>query len=75
MNGKDKDIKFVSISMKVTSNSSYLFFTMAIPSSGFIPPIIKGRKLAVAIGTCYWFFLGYRIYHDGPHHFVIPILT
>lgn len=20
--------------------------------------------------ACAWFFVGYRIYHDGPHHFL-----
>jgi hypothetical protein len=37
---------------------------------GFQPPKIKFRGVAAGIGAVYWFFLGYRIYHDGGHHFV-----
>ena len=37
---------------------------------GFQPPTIKYRGLAMGIGAVYWFFLGYRIYHDGGHHLV-----
>jgi hypothetical protein len=40
------------------------------PLGRFNPPSIKGKGFAVAIGACYWFFLGYRAYHDGGHHFL-----
>jgi hypothetical protein len=40
------------------------------PYGPFVPPKIKGTRLAAAIGSVYWFFLGYRMYHDGGHHFV-----
>ncbi|KAI8902166.1 hypothetical protein BC833DRAFT_616980 [Globomyces pollinis-pini] len=36
---------------------------------GAIGPI-KGRGVTIAIGACYWFFLGNRIYQDGGHHFL-----
>jgi hypothetical protein len=42
----------------------------AIKQLGFQPPKIKFRGVAAGIGAVYWFFLGYRIYHDGGHHFV-----
>ncbi|KAJ3305533.1 hypothetical protein HDV03_001399 [Kappamyces sp. JEL0829] len=40
------------------------------PLGKFVAPKIAGRGAAVAIGACYWFFLGYRIYQDGGHHFL-----
>jgi hypothetical protein len=36
----------------------------------FIAPVIKGRQAAKLIGATYFFFLGYRCYHDGGHHFL-----
>ncbi len=32
--------------------------------------IIRNRKIATAIGSCLFTFLGIRIYEDGAHHFV-----
>lgn len=33
-------------------------------------PAVKGVLGAKVIGGCFWFFIGYRIYHDGGHHFL-----
>lgn len=39
-------------------------------STGFVRPVVRGRSIAIAIGTVYWCFLGYRMYNDGGHHFL-----
>jgi hypothetical protein len=36
----------------------------------FHPPVVKGRWLAKALGATCWFFIFFRMYHDGGHHFV-----
>ena len=36
----------------------------------FSPPAVRGRWLSTLLGTSCWFFIAYRMYHDGGHHFV-----
>lgn len=38
--------------------------------AGFIAPVIKNQRFASAVGSLFWFYLGYRIYHDGGHAFL-----
>lgn len=36
----------------------------------FAVPAVKGRGFATLFMASAWFFIEYRIYHDGPHHFL-----
>ncbi|KAJ8329858.1 hypothetical protein BDV3_004036 [Batrachochytrium dendrobatidis] len=36
----------------------------------FVPPKINGRFFTKVYGAACVFFIGFRIYHDGGHHFL-----
>jgi hypothetical protein len=40
----------------------------------FHPPTIKGRWVGTLMGATTFFFVFYRMYHDGGHHFVMDFV-
>ncbi|KAJ3089236.1 hypothetical protein HK102_006847 [Quaeritorhiza haematococci] len=47
-----------------------LILNGAKPFGGFVPPRIAGRWATKLGMSTVWFFLMYRFYVDGPHHFL-----
>ncbi|KAI9003677.1 hypothetical protein HDU85_001111 [Gaertneriomyces sp. JEL0708] len=40
------------------------------PAKGFQPPKVSGVWFTKLMMAPVWFFCYYRMYHDGPHHFL-----